>query len=74
MYNGRVFGESDSTVRAHIDDKMITANIVLPDETYHIEVYIRTQIKSACFSLLPNFSVLNNATCFHSHRGDMYRI
>lgn len=25
-------------MRAHIEDKMITANIVLPDETYHIEV------------------------------------
>lgn len=38
LYSGRVFGETDSSVRAHIDDKMITANIVLPDETYHIEV------------------------------------
>lgn len=38
IYSGRVFGESQSSVRAHIEDKMITANIVLPDETYHIEV------------------------------------
>lgn len=38
LYSGRVFGESESSVRAHIVDKMITANIVLPDETYHIEV------------------------------------
>lgn len=39
LYSGRVFGESQSSVRAHIEDKMITANIVLIDETYHIEVY-----------------------------------
>lgn len=38
IYSGRVFGETQSSVRAHIEDKMITANIVLPDETYHIEV------------------------------------
>lgn len=38
LYSGRVFGETESSVRAHIEDKMITANIILPDETYHIEV------------------------------------
>lgn len=41
FYSGRVFGESDSSVRAHIEDKMVTGNIVLPDETYHIEVSTR---------------------------------
>lgn len=38
LYSGRVFGETKSSVRAHIEDKIITANIILPDETYHIEV------------------------------------
>lgn len=38
MYNGRVFGETKSSVRAHIDDGVFTGSIVLPDETYHIEV------------------------------------
>ncbi|XP_031632985.1 ADAM 17-like protease [Contarinia nasturtii] len=37
LYTGRVFGETESSVRAHIEDKIITANIILPDETYHIE-------------------------------------
>lgn len=40
LYSGRVFGETKSSVRAHIEDKIITANIILPDETYHIEVRI----------------------------------
>lgn len=38
IYSGRVFGETQSSVRAHIDDGVLTASIVLPDETYHIEV------------------------------------
>lgn len=39
MYGGRVFGELHSSVRAHIDESgVLTASIVLPDETYHIEV------------------------------------
>ncbi|KAG4079955.1 hypothetical protein HA402_006267 [Bradysia odoriphaga] len=37
MYNGRVFGETKSSVRAHIDNGVITGSIVLPEETYHIE-------------------------------------
>lgn len=41
IYSGRVFGESQSSVRAHIDDGIMTASIVLPDETYHIEVNIQ---------------------------------
>lgn len=40
MYNGRVFGETQSSVRAHIDNGVITGSIVLPDETYHIEVSV----------------------------------
>lgn len=38
IYSGRVFGELQSSVRAHIDNGILTASIVLPDETYHIEV------------------------------------
>lgn len=38
LYSGRIFGEAESSVRAHIENKMITAKIILPDETYHIEV------------------------------------
>lgn len=36
-----MFGELHSSVRAHIDESgVLTASIVLPDETYHIEVRI----------------------------------
>lgn len=38
LFSGRVFGALESSVRAHIEDKIITAHIVLPEETYHIEV------------------------------------
>lgn len=38
FFRGRVFGETSSHVSAHIDDSnMLTATIILPDETYHIE-------------------------------------
>lgn len=38
FFRGRVFGEISSHVSAHIDDRnMLTATIILPDETYHIE-------------------------------------
>ncbi|XP_017469317.1 PREDICTED: ADAM 17-like protease isoform X3 [Rhagoletis zephyria] len=36
-YTGRVFGEMESSVRAHIDDGLMTMSIHLPDETYHVE-------------------------------------
>lgn len=49
MYGGRVFGELHSSVRAHIDESgVLTASIVLPDETYHIEV--RDFIQISCFN------------------------
>lgn len=38
FYSGRVFGELDSSVRAHIEDGIVTLSINLADETYHIEV------------------------------------
>jgi disintegrin and metalloproteinase domain-containing protein 17 len=38
FFRGRVFGEISSHVSAHIDDSnILTATIILPDETYHIE-------------------------------------
>uniref|UniRef100_A0A182W2W1 ADAM 17-like protease n=1 Tax=Anopheles minimus TaxID=112268 RepID=A0A182W2W1_9DIPT len=37
FFKGRVFGEMQSHVNAHIDDGVMTASVVLPDETYHIE-------------------------------------
>lgn len=37
FYSGRVFGETVSSVRAHIENGLITASVVLNDETYHIE-------------------------------------
>lgn len=38
FFRGRVFGESLSHVSAHIDEgNVLTATIILPDETYHIE-------------------------------------
>lgn len=40
FFKGRVFGETNSHVHAHIDEGVITASIILPDDTYHIEVCI----------------------------------
>ncbi|XP_045450383.1 ADAM 17-like protease [Melitaea cinxia] len=37
FYTGRVFGETSSDVRLHIEDGVITGIIHTPDETYHIE-------------------------------------
>lgn len=40
FFRGRVFGEVSSHVSAHIDEEnhgILTATIILPDETYHIE-------------------------------------
>ncbi|KAL5283968.1 ADAM17 family protein [Megaselia abdita] len=37
FFAGRIFGEIDSSVRAHIDDGLLTMSIHLPEETYHIE-------------------------------------
>jgi len=37
FYSGRVFGELESSVRAHIEDGTMTMSIHLPEETYHIE-------------------------------------
>lgn len=38
FFRGRVFGEITSHVSAHIDEgNILTATIILPDETYHIE-------------------------------------
>ncbi|XP_032596080.1 ADAM 17-like protease isoform X3 [Drosophila grimshawi] len=37
FYTGRVFGELESSVRAHIEDGTLTMSIELPEETYHIE-------------------------------------
>ncbi|XP_050667857.1 ADAM 17-like protease isoform X2 [Leptidea sinapis] len=37
FYTGRVFGESLSDVKMHIDNGVITGIIHTPDETYHIE-------------------------------------
>jgi disintegrin and metalloproteinase domain-containing protein 17 len=38
FFRGRVFGEISSHVSAHIDDgNVLTATIILPEETYHIE-------------------------------------
>ncbi|XP_065372330.1 ADAM 17-like protease [Calliphora vicina] len=36
-FAGRVFGEMESHVRAHIENGLMTMSINLPDETYHIE-------------------------------------
>lgn len=38
FYTGRVFGESASDVKLHLEDGVITGIIHTPDETYHIEV------------------------------------
>lgn len=40
FYTGRVFGETASDVRVHLEDGVMTASIHLPEETYHIEVNI----------------------------------
>lgn len=38
FYEGRLFGETNSHVSAHLEDGMMTASIHVGDETYHIEV------------------------------------
>ncbi|XP_050317201.1 ADAM 17-like protease isoform X3 [Bactrocera neohumeralis] len=47
FFTGRVFGELESSVRAHIDDGLMTMSIHLPDETYHIEPSWRHLPRSA---------------------------
>lgn len=43
FYQGRVFGEADSDVRAHLEDNgVMTATIRTGNETYHIEVIFFT--------------------------------
>ncbi|XP_065372327.1 ADAM 17-like protease isoform X1 [Calliphora vicina] len=37
FFAGRVFGEMESHVRAHIENGLMTMSINLPDETYHVE-------------------------------------
>ncbi|XP_055549816.1 ADAM 17-like protease isoform X2 [Wyeomyia smithii] len=37
FFRGRVFGETNSHVNAHLENGILTASVVLPDETYHIE-------------------------------------
>ncbi|KAL1492943.1 hypothetical protein ABEB36_011104 [Hypothenemus hampei] len=37
FFEGRVFGETDSHVNMHIDDGVMTGNIHVPDDIYHIE-------------------------------------
>lgn len=37
FFAGRLFGELNSSVRAHIDDGLLTMSIHVPDEIYHIE-------------------------------------
>ncbi|CAF4827265.1 unnamed protein product [Pieris macdunnoughi] len=37
FYTGRVFGQTSSEVKMHIEDGVITGIIHTPDETYHIE-------------------------------------
>lgn len=70
MFNGRVFGETKSSVRAHIDNGVFTGSIVLPDETYHIEVSF-VWLKGVFFSYfdIPFFSYY-----FRSRHGDIYLI
>lgn len=41
FYEGRLFGEVNSHVSAHLEDGMMTASIHVGDETYHIEVSFR---------------------------------
>lgn len=42
FYEGRQFGESDSHANVHLDDGVMTASIHIGDETYHVEVVIRS--------------------------------
>ncbi|XP_060516139.1 ADAM 17-like protease isoform X3 [Cylas formicarius] len=37
FYHGRVFGETSSYVNLHMEDGVVTGNIYLPNEIYHIE-------------------------------------
>lgn len=69
MYNGRVFGETKSSVRAHIDSGVFTGSIVLPDETYHIEVSIFFAIV-----VLSHLDTVIICCGSNSHHGDIYLI
>jgi len=40
FYKGRVFGEVNSHVNAHIEEGLLTASIVTKDDSYHVEVLI----------------------------------
>lgn len=37
FYEGRVFGEVSSNASVHLEDGVLTAKIVTPQDTYHIE-------------------------------------
>lgn len=39
---GRVFGETSSHVNMHIEDGVMTGNIHMPDDIYHIEVSFKS--------------------------------
>ena len=38
FFHGRVFGETNSHVNAHIEDGLLTASIVTKEDSFHIEV------------------------------------
>ena len=37
FYDGRVYGEIKSSATVHLEDGLLTAKIVTPEDTYHIE-------------------------------------
>lgn len=60
FYEGRLFGETNSHVSAHLEDGVMTASIHVGDETYHIEVSEVFSLidLSACFFLSPELVYL----------------
>ena len=50
FYKGRLFGEVNSHVNAHIEEGLLTASIVTKDDSYHVEV-LNLKIKHLLFIL-----------------------
>ena len=67
FYQGRVFGERNSHVNAHIDDGLLTASIVTKDDSYHVEVLL------LILKIKPGFYV-TNVKYLLSLLGDIYQM
>lgn len=72
FYEGRVFGEKMSDVSAHLEDGVMTATIHTPDDTYHIEVKIKSTLNSSSFSLVCDLHLLLSSCSIVIIRGFLF--